>query len=79
MTYYRDGKTVMDALSETQIGVFPTIGQAELFIRSVIGCEESSGHDCMNRCEKIANKIALLTETHKMLSDGSWMKIKEVV
>ena len=74
MTYYRDGKTVIDALTETQIGVFPTIEQAELFIRSVVGCEESAGV-LFSKCGKIANKIALLPETHKMLPDGSWMKL----
>lgn len=79
MTYYRDGKTVIDALTETQIGIFPTIEQAELFIRSVVGCEESAGTVAISKCEKIANKIAMLTETHKMLPDGSWVKLKEVV
>lgn len=79
MTLYRDGKTVIDGLTETQVGIFPTIEQAELFIRCAVGCEEARIPQVMNKCEAIANKIVLLTETHKMLPDGSWMKLKEVV
>jgi len=36
----------------------------------MVGCEEA-GID-FKACEKIANKIALLEETHIPLSDGSW-------
>jgi len=70
MTLFVKDKTVMDALTGTQVGIFPTKAQAEIFVRSMVGCEEA-GID-FKACEKIANKIALLEETHIPLSDGSW-------
>jgi hypothetical protein len=72
MSFYVKNKAVIDGLTDTQVGLFPTKKQAELFVRSAVGCENVGMN--FKKCIKIANKIAMLTETHKKLSDGSWMR-----